>query len=176
VDEARTGCYGRAMSILPILRYPDPRLAQPCAAVGEVTDDIRRLAGDMLETMYAAPGRGLAAPQVGVLLRLFVMDVAGKDGAPEPLVFVNPEIVEASGGMASRAEGCLSIPGLMVEVARPEAVRMRWTGLDGAERQAWFAGIAATCAQHESDHLDGVLTLDRIAPEARAAALAEYAG
>ena len=164
------------MSILPILRYPDPRLAQPCAAVGVVTDDIRTLAADMLETMYAAPGRGLAAPQVGAMLRLFVMDVAWKEPEPEPMVLIDPEIVETSGELATREEGCLSIPGLMVEVGRPETVRMRWTGLDGAVCEALFTGIAATCAQHEFDHLEGIVTLDRIAPEARAAALAEYAG
>lgn len=157
--------------LLPILRWPDPRLSQPCAPA--VLDDaLRALAADMLETMYAAPGRGLAAPQVGHLVRMFVMDVAWKTGTPAPMVFVNPEI-ELLGTLVSGAEGCLSIPGPVTEVERAAQVRVRWTDLQGQRQEAVLDGFAAICVQHEYDHLDGILTLDRLSPEARAKAEAE---
>ena len=157
--------------LLPILRWPDPRLSQPCAPA--VLDDaLRALAADMLETMYAAPGRGLAAPQVGHLVRMFVMDVAWKTGTPAPMVFVNPE-VELLGTLVSGAEGCLSIPGPLTEVERSALVRVRWTDLQGQRQEAVLDGFAAICVQHEYDHLDGILTLDRLSPEARAKAEAE---
>ncbi|MEZ5798969.1 MAG: peptide deformylase [Paracoccaceae bacterium] len=158
--------------ILPILHWPDARLSQTCAPA-ILSDDLRRLAADMLETMYDAPGRGLAAPQVGVLQRLFVMDTGWKEGNRSPLVMVNPEMVEVSGTRVVGAEGCLSIPGPVTMVERADWVRMRWTDLDGAVQEAVLTGFAAICAQHEYDHLDGVLTLDRIGPEARAQAEAE---
>lgn len=157
--------------LLPILRWPDPRLSQSCAPA--VLDaDLRALAADMLETMYAAPGRGLAAPQVGRLVRMFVMDVAWKTGEPAPMVFVNPEL-ELLGDRVLGPEGCLSIPGPVTEVERNAQVRLRWTDLDGVAHDAIFAGFAAICIQHEFDHLDGILTLDRLGPEARALAEAE---
>ena len=158
--------------ILPILRWPDPLLSQPCAPA-VLSDDLRSLAADMLETMYAAPGRGLAAPQVGRLVRLFVMDTTWKEGARAPVVCVNPEVLWLSDTRAVGPEGCLSIPGPTTMVERAEAVRMRWTDLDGAAQEAELTGFAAICAQHEYDHLDGVLTLDRLSPEARARATAE---
>lgn len=157
--------------LLPILRWPDPRLSQPCAPA-VLDDDLRQLATDMLETMYAAPGRGLAAPQVGRLLRLFVMDVAWKAGEPAPMVFINPS-VELLGDRVAGPEGCLSIPGPVTEVERSSQVRVRWTDLDGEAREELFDGFAAICIQHEYDHLDGLLTLDRLSPEARAKAEAE---
>ena len=126
----------------------------------------------MLETMYAAPGRGLAAPQVGRLLRMFVMDVTWRTGVPEPIVFVNPEI-EPYGARILGPEGCLSIPGPVTEVERFAQVRVRWTDLDGKAQEAEFDGFAAICIQHEYDHLDGVLTLDRLPPKARAKAESE---
>ncbi|WP_136645590.1 peptide deformylase [Tabrizicola sp. YIM 78059] len=157
--------------LLPILRWPDARLSRPCApAVPD--DDLRRLAADMLETMYAAPGRGLAAPQVGHLLRVFVMDVGWKSGKPSPMVFVNPEL-QPFGDRLTGPEGCLSIPGPVIEVERYTQVHVRWTDLDGAAREAAFDGFAAICIQHEHDHLDGILTLDRVSPEMRARAEAE---
>ena len=158
--------------LLPILRWPDPRLSQPCAPA-VLDDDLRALSANMLETMYAAPGRGLAAPQVGWLLRLFVMDVTWKDGVRSPMVFVNPEIVELLGDRVTGPEGCLSIPGPVTEVERATVVQMRWTDLAGQVNEAVLTGFAAICAQHEYDHLDGVLTLDRLSPEARARAETE---
>lgn len=162
------------MSILPIVRWPDPRLKAPC--VPAVDEDLRRLAADMLDTMYAAPGRGLAGPQVGAMIRLFVMDAGWKEGAATPLVMVNPEIVAVSDAVVAMDEGCLSIPGVTTRITRPERVRLRWTDLDGMAHDAWMDGAAARIAQHEYDHLDGIVTFDRLDPPARAAAEAEYAG
>lgn len=153
------------MSIRPILIHPDPRLKKPCAPVTGITDDLRRLADDMLETMYDAPGVGLAAPQVGVLSRLFVMDCVKEEGAPpRPMVLINPEITWASDDTCTYEEGCLSIPEQYAEVTRPARVRLRWTGLDGAAQEEAFDGLWATCAQHELDHLDGKLFIDHLGP------------
>lgn len=149
----------------PILIHPDPRLKKVCPPVPAVTDEIRRLADDMLETMYAAPGIGLAAPQVGVLARLFVMDCVKEDGAaPRPLVLVNPEVVWSSDAKNTYEEGCLSIPDQYADVTRPAKVRMRWTDLSGAVQEEEFAGLWATCAQHELDHLNGKLFIDHLGP------------
>jgi peptide deformylase len=158
--------------ILPILRWPDPILTQTCAPA-VLSDDLRALAADMLETMYAAPGRGLAAPQVGRLVRMFVMDVTWKEGVKTPVVAVNPEVLWRSDARVVGPEGCLSIPGPTTLVERAEAVRLRWSDLDGAVHEEVLTGFAAICAQHEYDHLDGVLTLDHLSPEARAVAEAE---
>jgi peptide deformylase len=160
------------MAVLPILRWPDARLETRCAPV---TEDVAALAADMLETMYAAPGRGLAAPQVGALLRLFVMDVTWKEGARNPVVCVNPAIVWRSSERVVGPEGCLSLPGITTHVARAREIRLRWTDPDGAAREEHLTGFAAICAQHEYDHLDGILTLDRISPAERAAAEAALA-
>lgn len=161
------------MAVLPILTWPDPRLSSRCAEVA-ADDDVRDLARDMLETMYAAPGRGLAAPQVGVLKRLFVMDVGWKEGKPSPMVMINPDILWMSDTRAMGPEGCLSIPGIAPEVSRAESIRIRWTGLDGQQAEVEMTGFAAICAQHEFDHLDGVVTLMRLSAQARAAAEAAY--
>lgn len=139
---------------------PDDLLRVECAPVVVFDDDLVRLAKDMLATMYAAPGRGLAAPQVGVTSRLFVMDVTWKDGDPAPQVFVNPEIVATSPEEVTQDEGCLSIPGDLVPVTRPAEVSLRWHGLDGLMQRADFTGFAAACVQHEIDHLDGILCTD----------------
>ncbi len=163
------------MSVREILRWPDPRLAQVCAPVGAITPEIEVLAADMLETMYAAPGRGLAAPQVGVLLRLFVMDASWKEGMPDPLICIDPVLRVVSDARATNSEGCLSIPGVSAEVTRPAQVVLAWTGLDGATRERAFDGFAAVCVQHELDHLDGVVTFDRLDPSARTALEREYA-
>jgi peptide deformylase len=129
----------------------------------------------MLETMYAAPGRGLAGPQVGAMKRLFVMDVAWKDGEPAPMVFLDPEIVWRSPETLVGGEGCLSIPGVLAQVERAEEIELAWRDLDGARHSRRFDGFAAICIQHETDHLDGLVTLDRVSPEARAALEAAYA-
>lgn len=155
------------MSLRAVLRCPDPRLAQVCAPVEQITDDVRQLAADMLETMYAAPGRGLAGPQVGAMLRIFVMDTEWKSGPAAPRVILNPVVVPHGPETAIRAEGCLSLPGIEAEVTRPATVHMRWTDLDGAAQEAIFTGFAAACVQHEADHLDGIVTLDRIDPATR---------
>ena len=150
--------------IRPIVQVPDPVLRETASPVEAFDEGLRELARDMLETMYDAPGRGLAAPQVGLPVRLFVMDVAWKDGTPDPRVFVNPEIVEASAEMVTREEGCLSIPGRVSRVSRPAEVALRWQDLDGAWQEDTFDGFAATCVQHEIDHLDGILCTDREEP------------
>lgn len=154
--------------LLSILRWPDPRLSQPCAPA--VLDaDLRSLAADMLQTMYAAPGRGLAAPQVGRLVRMFVMDIAWKTGDPAPIVFVNPKL-ELLGDRVLGPEGCLSIPGPVTDIERNAEVRVWWTDLEGVAQEGRFDGFAAICIQHEFDHLQGILTLDRLPPEPRAVA------
>ncbi|MCF8487519.1 MAG: peptide deformylase [Rhodobacteraceae bacterium] len=162
------------MAILPILRWPDARLSTRASAVEGITPGIHRLAQEMLETMYAAPGRGLAAPQVGVLQRLFVMDVTWKTGTPDPMVCINPEILWRSAVVATGDEGCLSIPGPITRIARAQAIQMAWTGLDGLRVERRLSGFAAICAQHEYDHLDGIVTLDRLAPAERAQALSQF--
>ncbi|WP_225026281.1 peptide deformylase [Xinfangfangia pollutisoli] len=149
--------------IRPILIHPDPRLKKPCAPVTDITDEVKRLAADMLETMYDAPGVGLAAPQVGVNKRVLVMDCI-KDGPPEPMVLINPETVWASEDVSTYEEGCLSIPEQYAEVKRPAAVTVRWTDLDGAPQERTFEGLWATCVQHEMDHLDGKLFIDYLGP------------
>lgn len=147
----------------PILLHPDPRLKKVCAPVARITPEIETLAADMLATMYDAPGIGLAAPQVGVASRLFVMDATRDPDAPRhPLVMVNPEIVWSSDRPNTYEEGCLSIPDHYAEVTRPAEVRLRWRGLDGAAHEREFDGLWATCAQHELDHLDGVLFIDHL--------------
>jgi peptide deformylase len=148
------------MALLPVLLHPDPRLSQPCDPVGRPDDAIRRLASDMLETMYHATGRGLAAPQVGVLLRLFVMDLDWKDGFPAPQVMIDPVIDLASEARIVHTERCLSIPDQPRAVSRPAEVRLRWTLPAGGTRIGVFTGFAAACVQHELDHLDGRLILD----------------
>ncbi|NCO87666.1 MAG: peptide deformylase [Rhodobacterales bacterium] len=153
------------MTVRPILIHPDPRLKTLCRPVPAITDDLRRLADDMLETMYDAPGIGLAAPQVGVLARVLVMDAVKEEGAaPRPMVLVNPEVVWASEARSIYDEGCLSIPDQYAEVERPAEVTVRWTALDGSAQEERFAGLWATCVQHEIDHLDGRLFIDYLKP------------
>src|SRR5690606_30149789 len=139
-----------------ILIHPDPRLKKLCDPVTEVSDEIRRLADDMLETMYDAPGVGLAAPQIGVMKRVLVMDCI-KEGTPEPMALINPEVTWSSEDLNTYEEGCLSIPDQYAEVKRPALVTVRWTGLDGKTDERTFEGLWATCVQHEIDHLNGKL-------------------
>jgi peptide deformylase len=161
------------MSVLPILKWPDPRLSDVCDPVGGA--DVERLVTDMFETMYDAPGRGLAAPQVGAMLRLFVMDAGWKDGDMTPLVCLDPRITALADTTATGPEGCLSVPGVTAQVTRADRITLAYTDLSGAAREITLTGSAATVAQHELDHLDGVMHFDRIAAPARATLLAEYA-
>ena len=147
--------------IRPILIHPDPRLKKVCTAVSDSSDAIRKLADDMLETMYDAPGIGLAAPQLGILDRIIVMDCEKDENAPRaPLVMLNPEIIAKSDETNVYEEGCLSIPDQFAEVTRPKLVQVRWMDIDGAEQTREFDGLWATCVQHEIDHLDGKLFID----------------
>lgn len=149
----------------PILIHPDPRLRKVCAPVADLSDELRQLADDMLETMYDAPGVGLAAPQLGVLDRLIVLDCVKEEGAaPRPLIMFNPEIVSASDEMSVYEEGCLSIPEQYAEVTRPAEVEAAWIGRDGKVQREVFTGLWAVCVQHEIDHLDGKLFIDYLTP------------
>ncbi|MGC1261196.1 MAG: peptide deformylase [Jannaschia helgolandensis] len=152
----------------PILIHPDPRLKQVAAAVSDLSDERRALAADLLETMYDAPGIGLAAPQVGVAERLIVVDCVKDEGiAPRPLIMFNPEIIAASDRTSVYEEGCLSIPEQYGEVTRPAEVTVRWVDETGAERSEDMDGLWATCVQHEIDHLDGKLFIDYLGPMKR---------
>jgi peptide deformylase len=148
------------MTLRPILIHPDPRLKKACAPVTEFDAGLKALAADMLETMYDAPGVGLAAPQVGVLKQLLVMDCAAKDAEPEPMALVNPAVTWASEEMRSYEEGCLSIPEIYEDISRPARVRVAWQDLDGRRHEAEFNGLWAICVQHEIDHLKGRLFID----------------
>lgn len=154
--------------ILPIRLWPDPVLRRVCAPVLVFDAALAQLAQDMLETMYVAPGRGLAAPQVGETARMFVMDVSWKDGAPNPVVCVNPVILKSGEALKSGEEGCLSIPDTPMQITRPAAITLAWKDVGGCAHRADLEGFAATCAQHEIDHLNGMTILDRIAPDLRA--------
>lgn len=151
--------------IREILIHPDPRLKKLCTPVAEVTPELVQIARDMLETMYAAPGVGLAAPQIGVMKRLFVMDcVKDPEAAPRPLILFNPEILWSSEDRFQYEEGCLSIPDIYYNVERPAKVRVKWTDEKGEAQEEVFEDLWATCAQHEIDHLDGKLFIDYIGP------------
>ena len=150
------------MTLRPILSLPDPRLRTVSKPVGKVNDRVRALLKDMLETMYEAPGIGLAAVQIGVAERLVVIDTAKTDEEPRPLCLINPEIVWASEEFSIYEEGCLSIPDYYEEVERPERVRARFLDRDGKPQEIEADGVLATCLQHEIDHLDGVLFIDHI--------------
>ncbi len=161
------------MSLLPILRWPDPRLSQRCAEVGSVAD-VAELVSDLFETMYDAPGRGLAAPQVGAMVRVFVMDAGWKDGEMTPRACINPEITWASDERVTGPEGCLSVPGVTAEVVRHARIRLAYTDLTGEVQEVELSGAEAIVAQHEYDHLDGLVHFDRLEAEARSALVADY--
>jgi len=152
----------------PILLHPDPRLKKVCAPVPDLSDELRRLADDMLETMYNAPGIGLAAPQVGMMDRLIVLDCVKEEGeTPRPLIMFNPEVVAASDEMNTYEEGCLSIPDQYADVTRPREVDVTWIDRDGNAQRETFDGLWATCVQHEIDHLNGKLFIDYLGPMKR---------
>jgi peptide deformylase len=148
------------MALREILIVPDPRLKKECEPVTEVNDEIKTLLDDMLETMYAAPGIGLAAPQIGVMKRVVVMDVSDDKDKPEPLKLINPEIIWESEETSIYQEGCLSIPEQYADVERPAEVGMRYMDENGETHEIEADGLLATCIQHEIDHLDGVLFTD----------------
>ena len=150
------------MALREILTVPNPVLKQVSTPVERVDDDLRQLMDDMLETMYAAPGIGLAAIQVGVPRQVIVMDLARQDDPPEPRYFVNPEILWASDETAPYEEGCLSVPEVYDEVDRPARVRLRYLDYNGQEVIEEAEGLFAVCIQHEMDHLKGVLFIDHL--------------
>jgi peptide deformylase len=151
------------MAILPIVEVPDPRLKQISTPVETFDADLQRLIDDMFETMYDAPGIGLAAIQVGVPIRLLVIDLMEEgEGIKNPRVFINPEFSEPSDELHVYAEGCLSIPEQYADVERPATIRARWLDRDGKQRDERIDGLLATCLQHEVDHLNGIVFTDRL--------------
>ncbi len=155
------------MAILPIIEVPDPRLRVISTPVDGVDDDLRALVVDMFETMYAAPGIGLAAVQIGVPKRVLVIDLQEDEDADgkairDPRVFINPEIVDPADNGSVYNEGCLSVPDHYAEVERPESCRARWIDLDGIQHDERIEGMLATCLQHEMDHLEGILFIDHL--------------
>ena len=150
------------MAVLPIIIAPDPRLAKKAKPVAKVDDSIRRLMANMLETMYQAPGIGLAAPQVGELKRVIVVDCAKAEEKPQPYKMANPEILWQSEELLVNNEGCLSLPEHYADVARPAEVKIRYLDEQNEIRELHAKGLLATCIQHEIDHLDGVLFVDHI--------------
>ena len=150
------------MALRTILTAPDPRLKKKSLPVAEVDADVRQLMDDMLETMYAAPGIGLAAPQVDELKRVIVLHIDREDTKVGPLFMANPEIVEASDEDVTYEEGCLSVPEHYSDVVRPAKVTVRYLDRDGQQQELACEGLLATCVQHEIDHLDGILFIDHI--------------
>ncbi len=170
------------MSLLPIIEIPDPRLKQVSTRVDNFDEQLKFLVADMFETMYEAPGIGLAAVQVGMPIRLLVIDLQPEDEDAEaepctehgghshshrplkrePMVFINPEILEESEEVAVYNEGCLSVPEIYAEVERPASIRARWQDLDGKQHEELIDGLLATVLQHEMDHLEGVMFIDHL--------------
>ena len=175
VDPAGAIFYVECMTTRPIITIPDPVLRKVCAPVGEVDDSIRALADDMLDTMYDAPGIGLAASQIGVLQRIFVLDVAKEDAPKEPMVFINPEIVWSSEETNVYQEGCLSIPDYYDDVERPAEVTVKFLNRDGQDQELKADGLLATCIQHEFDHLNGKLFLDYLSKLKRDRVMKKFA-
>ncbi len=159
------------MTIRPILTAPDPRLKAVSEPIAKVDDETRKLADDLLDSMYAADGIGLAAVQVGVPKRMLVMDIAQAQGKREPKVFINPKILWASEEMAQMEEGCLSVPEIWDDVERPAKIRAEYQDRDGKVQTLEADGLLACCLQHEMDHLDGVLFLDHLSKLKRSIAL-----
>lgn len=162
------------MSILDILQWPDERLTRACEPV--TREDMRAVVQDMFDTMYAANGRGLAGPQVGIMERLFVMDCTWKEGEKTPVTFINPSIIAVEHQYVEMEEACLSIPGLSIPISRPVAVTVQWQSETGEFHMNDFDGFEARCIQHEMDHLNGRITLDHLPADERAAHEAAYKG
>jgi len=162
IDRAAACPYIARMAVRDILVIPDKRLRLKSAAVKSIDKPLRALVADMFETMYAAPGIGLAAIQIGVPQRVVTMDLAKKDEPKQPQVFINPEVVWKSPEVSTHEEGCLSIPEYFEEVERPQAVRVKYLDLDGKAHEVEANDLLATCLQHEIDHINGVLFIDHI--------------
>tara|TARA_Y100001934_G_scaffold153884_1_gene184391 strand:- start:37 stop:549 length:513 start_codon:yes stop_codon:yes gene_type:complete len=152
------------MAILKIIKAPDPILKKRCLPVDAVDSTIRRLMDDMLETMYDAPGIGLAAPQVAIHKRIIVVDGSEKDAEREPLFLANPELIQTSNELTTFNEGCLSFPDQYAEVERPKTVKVRYLDYNNEIKEIDADGLLSTCIQHEIDHLNGKLFVDRISP------------
>ena len=148
------------MALLKILIFPDPRLRTVAKTVEVVDDSIKELAEDMLETMYAAPGIGLAAVQVGILKRLVVIDIAKEEENKKPIFLINPQIIHQSKNTSVYEEGCLSLPGQFAEIERPAECTIKYIDYNGKEKELKSDGLLATCIQHEVDHLNGILFID----------------
>ena len=167
IDDPKGKTYLCAMAILPIIETPDPRLRVVSTPVETFDDELQTLIDDMFETMYDAPGIGLAAIQVGVAKRLLVIDLQepeeeGGEAVKRPLVFINPEIVAESEEHSVYNEGCLSVPDQYAEVERPAVITARWLDRDGKQHEERLDGLLATCLQHEMDHLEGILFIDHL--------------
>jgi peptide deformylase len=163
------------MTVRPILIAPDPRLKAVSKTVEKVDSALRKLAADMIESMYAANGVGLAAVQIGVPTRVLVMDLAKKGGAKEPKIYINPKILWSSDETAVCEEGCLSVPDIWEEVERPAQIRAEYLDSEGERIEIEAEGLLATCLQHEMDHLEGVLFVDHISRLKRAIAMRKLA-
>ena len=166
------------MSVLPIIEIPDPRLRSISAPVDVVDDELRALIADMFDTMYDAPGIGLAAIQIGVPKRVIVMDLQEQEDAEgnpirEPRVFINPEILDPAEDYSVYNEGCLSVPDQYAEVERPASCRVRWLDEEGKQHDEVFEGMLATCIQHEMDHLQGIVFIDHLSRLKRTRAVAK---
>jgi peptide deformylase len=175
VDRSRHIAYLSAMPKRPIIKLPDPRLRKPSKPVPEVTDEVRALLDDMLDTMYDAPGIGLAAIQIGVAKRLVVIDLAKDDEPKNPLFLINPKIVWTSEEARVHEEGCLSIPEYYAEVERPERCRVRFLDREGKPQELDCEGLLATCVQHEVDHTNGVLFIDHLSRLKRERVIKKFA-
>ena len=167
LDAKPLSSYFAFMAVRPIIEAPDPLLRQISTPVESVTDDVRALIGDMFETMYAAPGIGLAAIQIGVPKRILVIDLQepeSEEGEPvrDPRVFINPEIVENAETLRVYNEGCLSLPDQFAEIERPDRIRVRWLDEHGKVHDEYLDGLLAVCLQHEIDHLEGILFIDHL--------------
>ncbi len=167
--------YIAAMALRDIIILPDKRLRLVSEPVKRIDQELRVLVDDMFETMYEAPGIGLAAIQIGVPQRVLVMDLAKKEDPKEPRVFINPQVVWRSEERATYEEGCLSIPEFYEAVERPATVRVKFLDIDGAEQELEAGGLLATCLQHEIDHLDGVLFIDHISKLKRDRVIKKFA-
>jgi peptide deformylase len=163
------------MALLPIITAPDPRLKLKAKSVARVDDATRRLMDDMLATMYAAPGIGLAAPQVGAAKRIIVLDTAREGDKPKPMQIANPELLWVSDEMMMANEGCLSLPEHYADVERPRAIKLRYVDYQNEIRELEAEGLLATCIQHEMDHLDGVLFVDHLSAVKRGIILRKLA-